>query len=347
MKKSVIVISIIVALVSWQCSRTISEPSLKQSVEDGVAKINTALSEISQTRGYELMSVTGDMTKAEEVYNDSITLDLIAGVYEFQPDTFICHHYRKPFWRFNKTDNSEMMVVKMPRRMIFHPRYLYNVNPPDSVLKNDFTITASDYHFYYSLWSQYDYRLTAGFALDNEDVGTLDVTAAGNTFADKSYSSRFAFTDDYSVEVSFERGDTSTSSFALMKGDEPLLEEESMFIWKDFHQSERKYTLTIGNIDIVRTTGIDSIQVFLDGVLQKTAAVKITDPENNDGSICHRRDILLTFDDGTTAKLSELIGPALETLKTLVDSMRSMYFAQHVVDYIALNIYYQPYFNRH
>jgi len=95
----------------------------------------------------------------------------------------------------------------------------------------------------------------------------------------------------------------------------------------------------------VRSTDVDSIQVFLDGVLQNTAAVKITDSDGTDGSICHRRDILLTFDDGTTARLSELIGPAREILKTLVDSMHSMYFAKHIVDYIALSIYYQPYFS--
>ncbi|HUW93881.1 MAG TPA: hypothetical protein VMV74_12005 [Bacteroidales bacterium] len=347
MKRSLIVILILTGILSWNCSRTIDKPSLKQSFEAGTAKINEALPVISQTKGFDLMSLSGDLNKSAEDYHDSITLDLIAGIYDFMPDTFICYRYMKPFWTFKKTGESDKMIVNLPQRMMFHPRYLLNVTPPDTVPVNDFTITASDYHFYYSFWNRYDYSLSAGLTLKSEDIGTLDVKAAGASFADQSYSSAFAFTDDYSILVTSEKGDTSVRSFALMEGDKALLKETSVFIWKDFRMGEKVYTVSVGNIDIVRTTGIDSIQVFLDGTLQKTAAAKITDVDGDDGSICHHRDILLTFDDGTTAKLSELIGPAREILKTLVDSMHSMYFAKHVVDYIALNIYYQPYFMRH
>jgi hypothetical protein len=65
----------------------------------------------------------------------------------------------------------------------------------------------------------------------------------------------------------FRQGDTAISSFTLKEGDDILLKEETAFVWKDFHQKERKYTLTIGDIRIVRGSGIDSIQVFLNGVL--------------------------------------------------------------------------------
>jgi hypothetical protein len=98
--------------------------------------------------------------------------------------------------------------------------------------------------------------------------------------------------------------------------------------------------LSIGNIDIKRSTGVDSIQVFLNGVLQKKAAVKIIDDSNTTGSICHKRDIQLTFDDGTTENLSTLMEPAREILKTLVNSLGEMYFSKHIVDYIAMSIYY-------
>ena len=339
MKKYYIIITLISGLAMWQCSRTDSELSLKQSIENGVAKINVALSKISETKGYQLMTVTDDATKSDEEFNDSITLDLVAGIYEFQPQTFICHHSKQPFWLYKKTGESDMMIVNLPQRMVFHPKFMYYMNLPDTAAKNDFSIIASDYHFYYSWWNHYDYKLKAGFLLDSKDIGTLDVLAAGDSFSDRSYSSEFTFTDDYSVKVLHESGDTSTSSFALMKGDETLLGETAVFIRKESHKREKQYTLSIGKVDIVRTTGIDSIQVFLDGVLQKTAAAKITDTDES-GSICHHRDLLLTYDDGTTAKLSELIEPAMTTLKTLVGSMHSMYFAQHVVDHIALSIYY-------
>jgi hypothetical protein len=340
MKKITAVFVVLAALLMWQCSRTADTVSLKSAVDDGVAKINTAMSVITGTKGYELMTIT-DLTKSEESFNDSINLDMIAGVYDFVPDTFFCHRFYKPFWRFEKTAESEMLVMNLPQRLVFHPRYLFNPNPPDTVAENDFTITASDYHCYYSFWHNYDYRLTAGFTLKDEDIGSLDVMYSGETFADKSYSSEYKFTEDYSVSVSYERGDTSVSSFELKKGDEILLAEERSFIWKGFHQSERMYTLTIGDVQIVRGSEIDSIQVYLDGVLQQTAGARITDENEGDGSVCHRRDILLTFDDGTTEKLSELIGPALDTLGTLTGTMREMYFAKRIVDHLAFSLYYQ------
>jgi hypothetical protein len=340
MKKITFVFVILAALLMWQCSRNADTLSLKSSVDDGVAKINTAVSVIAGTRGYELMTIN-DLTKSEESYNDSINLDMIAGVYDFVPDTFFCRHFFKPFWRFEKTAESEMLVMNMPQRLVFHPRYLFYPNPPDTVAENDFTITASEYHCYYSFLHKYDYQLTAGFALKDEDIGSVVVMYSGETFSDRSYSSEYKFTDDYSVMVSYEKGDTSVSSFALKNGDDILLAEERSFIWKGFHQSERKYTLTIGDVQIVRGTGIDSIQVYLDGVLQKTAGAKIIDGNDGDGSVCHHRDILLTFDDGTTQKLSELIGPALETLGTLTGTMREMYFAKNIVDHLAFSLYYQ------
>jgi len=341
MKKYVIIVIVLIGLISWQCSKMISEPSLKQSVEDGVAKINNAISVISETKGYQLMSVTGDEPKLEAEYNDSIKLDMIAGVYDYQPESFYCNHYRKSMWLFKKTGESDSMIVNLPQRMIFHPaKYLHYITLPETTPENDFVIAASDYHFYYSLWSRYDYKLKADFTLGDEELGSLDVMAAGESFANHSYSSKFNFTEDYSVNVSYETGDTMTSSFALMEADDTLLKETVTLIWKDFHKIEKKYTLTLGDVAIVKQTGVDSIQVFLNGVLQKEAAAFITDDSEPTHSICHKRDILLTFDDGTTAKLSELIGPAKTKLRTLVSSMHSMYFAKNVVDHIALTIYY-------
>ena len=340
MSKTVFVV--LAALLLWQCSRTPDGVSLKSSVDEGVAKINTAMSVIAETRGYDLMTIS-DLTKSEESFNDSINLDMIAGVYDFVPDTFFYRNYIRPFWKFDKTDESDLLVMNMPHRLVFHPRYLFNPDPDQTVEVNDFTITATDYHCYYSFWHNYDYRLTAGFTLEDEDIGSLDVMYSGETFTDKSYSSEYKFTDDYSVAVSYERGDTSVSSFMLKDGDDILLAEERSFIWKGFHQSERTYTLTIGDVQIVRGTEIDSIEVYLNGVLQQTAGARITDENDDNGSVCYHRDILLSFDDGTTEKLSELIGPALDTLGTLTGTMREMYFAKRIVDHLAFSLYYQRY----
>jgi hypothetical protein len=80
--------------------------------------------------------------------------------------------------------------------------------------------------------------------------------------------------------------------------------------------------------------------VFQNGVLQKTAGAKITDSADSTGTIMGHRDILLKFDDGTTATLSSLIGPPLTQLKTLITSLHDMYFAENIVDYIAVNIFF-------
>lgn len=340
MKRTFILLVTVAGMLFWQCSRTTNDASLKSSVDESVAKINKAMAVISETKGYQLMT-TSDLTKSGDSFSDSIDLELVAGIYDFMPDTFECRHFMMPFWRFTKTAESEMMVLHLPQSLVFHPRLLHDAIPPDTVAENDFTITASEYHFYYSFLNRYDYRLAAGFALKDEDLGMLEVTSSGAIFSDRSYSSEYTFTDDYSLLVSYERGDTAISSFTLNEGDNILLGEETSFIWKDFHQKERKYTLTIGDIEIVRGSEIDSIQVFLNGVQQTTAGAIINDDEDSDGSVCHHRDILLTFDDGTTARLSELIGPALDTLKTLVDPMREMYFAKHIIDHLAFTIYYQ------
>ena len=116
--------------------------------------------------------------------------------------------------------------------------------------------------------------------------------------------------------------------------------ESLSFTGDGFKRKERQYILSIGNVDIKRTTGIDSIQVFLNGVLQKKAGAKIIDNEDYNSSICNKRDILLSFDDGTTANLSDLISPAMETLKSLSKSLGEMYFSKQIVDYIAFSIYY-------
>jgi hypothetical protein len=340
MKKHVIFIAVGACIMAWGCSKVNSDLNLKQSVEKGVADINNAISCISETKGYQIFTLGGDLAKSDEGFNDSITLGLIAGIYDFQPGPVLTHHFYYPYRLFKKTGTSDKMIVNLPERMIFHPKYLRNYNPGDSVPKNNFTITASDYHFYYSWWNSLDYKLSADFTLDAEDVGSMDVAAASNSWRDHSYSSEFTFTKGYSIAAEWQTGDTSVSSFALLKDDDILLKESRVFIWNAHHKGEKQYTLTIGKVDIKRMTGVDSIQVYLDGMLQKEAAAFITDDSDTTGTICHKRDVLLTFDDGTSAKLSKMINPALTSLRTLIDSLHSMYFAKNIVDYIAVSIYY-------
>jgi hypothetical protein len=232
------------------------------------------------------------------------------------------------------------LIVNLPSRLIFHPKYLHNFLLKDSVLKNNFTITASAYHFFYNWWNSYDYKLIAGFTLDSEDIGSLSILEASKSFKQHSSSSKYTFNEGYNISVNHETGDTCISSFALAQNEDTLLKETEVFIRTDYHKFEKQYILSVGKVDIKRSTGIDSIQVFLNGVLQKTAAAKIIDGSDSTASICHKRDIQLTFDDGTTTNLSTLIEPARAKLRTLVNSLGEIYLAKHIVDYIAVSIYY-------
>lgn len=340
MKKSILSIILVISAASWQCSKMEMKPDLKQSLQNNVEKINSAISNISGSKGYELLSVSDDNTKGDGLFNmtDTITLDMVAGVYDYQPDARRPHHFFFPVSLFKKTGESDHMIVNMPQKMMFRPMYLFNYCSCDPVLENNFTIDATKYHRYMGGWNSFDYNLAAGFTNDSDDIGECEITSKADPEEGLSSSSEFTFPDGYSVIVERTAGDSLVSSFALLEDDDLLLGERVIFTSSETRKFERQYILSIGNIEIKRSTGIDSIQVFLDGVLQQKAAVKIKDESTGENTICHSRDLEITFDDGTTTNLSTLIDPAKEVLQNLVKSLGDMYFARRVVDYIALNI---------
>jgi len=344
MKKIVVLIVAVICFGSYSCSwLDNSKPhNLKNSLDNNVDKINTAVSKISASDGYQLITGTDVTEKSGISYTDSITMDLIKGIYSYQPDT--THHciHNNSYKLFKKTGESDSLIIKMPDKLAFHPYYMDKYDRQYTMLKNDFTIRASEYHCYYNWHGNFDYGLKAGFVLDTVDLGTMMVAQYANAWNDQKYISSFAFTEGYTINTLYQLGDSIIKEFSLSKEADTLLKESVLFVKNGTHHPERQYTLSIGNIDIKRTTGIDSVQVFLNGVLQKNAAAVIVDSTGTtEPTICHnRRDILLTFDDGTTAKLSELLDPVLEQLGDIVDSLRSMKFAKRVIDYVAFNIYY-------
>lgn len=346
MKRKIVFIPVILGLIVWSCSKDNSQmpQGLKQSVEKNISDIQTAINKISATKGYQILSVNADPSAkvaSGDVFKDSITLGMVAGIYDYQPDTIFLHHNMAfPFRLFKKTGTSDMMIVNLPQKLILHPHYLHSFLMPDSVLKNDFTITASNYHFFYNAWNNLDYKLTAGLTLNSENLGSFDLSTASHGSNTRVNSSQFTFTGGYTISTTWQSGDTSKFSFALLQNNNPLLQETTLFTGMGFHRREKQYDLIIGNVEIKRGFGIDSIQVFQNGVLQKKAGAKITDSADSTGTIMNHRDILLTFDDGTTATLSSLIGPPLTALKTLISSLHEMYFAERIVDYIALNIFF-------
>jgi len=343
MKTNIIITTGFLAVIGWHCTKDDqSNLTLKESLELNSAKINTAFGNIAESRGYQLLSVNEDGTKSDfgDGFRDSIDLELIAGIYNFKPGTEMHHNFYFPFRLFMKTGNSEKLIINMPEKLAFHPKYLHFCDRADSVLKNNFSITANNYHFFYNQWNNSDYKLIADFKLNNTDLGHINMFSSWKSGTAGKYSREFTFPEGYTIIRSGETGDTTRIVFALAEDKDTLLKETLLFIGDGFKRKERQYILSIGNVDIKRSTSIDSIQVYLDGVLQKEAGIKIMDDGDYNSSVCYKRDIMLTFDDGTTAKLSELISPALETLKSVTKAMEEMYFSKHIIDYIALSIYY-------
>lgn len=343
MKKPVIFISILLSIAMWQCSKEDNDGrglSFKESLGRNIDEINQVSEKISGTKGYQLILASGEDTKSDYTFRDSIKLNLIAGIYDYQPDTVPGQNNFFPYRLFKKTGQADNLIVNLPEKIVFHPRNLHFFTNGYKPLVNNFKITATDYHFYYDTWYNFDYKLNARFTLDTKDIGALDIVSAAMPGSGSTSSSEFSFPGGYSIIRSGFTGDTTGSAFALMKDEEPLLKETVLFYGEGFKRKEKQYILTIGNIELKRTTGIDSVQVFLDGVLQSTAGAKIVENDDYNASICFKRDILITFDDGTSVKLSELLDPARETLKTLVRSLGEMYLSKQIVDFIALSIYF-------
>ncbi len=343
MKRAISAIIILSALATWQCSKVADDDrklSLKESLENSIGKINTAADEISSSKGYPLLTVNEEAAKADDSFHDSIDLSLIAGIYDYQSQPVIQDHFYFPYRLFSRTGPSDKLIVNLPGRFIFHPKYLHFYTRTDSVLKNNFKITASDYHFYYNLWNDHDYKLEAGFSLDKANLGRMKILSTADPVSGSFLSSAYYFAEGYSVHRISRIGETSVISFALVEENDTLLMESILFNGYAFNRKESQYVVTIGDIAIKRTPGIDSLQVYLDGILQEKAAAKITGTEDFNASLFNRRDILLTFDDGTEVKLSELLDPQLDILKNVNKSLGDIYIARHVIDYIAFSIYY-------
>jgi hypothetical protein len=254
MKKKIgFLIPLFLLLVTlWQCSDKNETGSLdlKSSINYRISLVNKAITNIQKTPGYQIITLqenssTKSLSTETFTKGDSIRLSDIKGVYEYQPVNykkwcFFCFDQL-----FKKTADSSIVVVKMPQEKIFYPYRFNHMQPADSLLTNNFEISADDYHFYFSRGFLFDYKLSAGFKLDNTNIGTLDINSSKDTLHVSKYSANYAFENNYGVGVEFISGDTSISSFALTDASGILLKESVKRIKVEgMHHREKEYTLT-------------------------------------------------------------------------------------------------------
>jgi hypothetical protein len=353
MKRKVNVVLVIIFLGSilGSCTKnnnSSDNTSLKQSLNQSVINLNNAMGTISASKAYSILTVSGGLSKSlnstDSQYKVYINLDTVKGIYNYKPGT------KKDKWGislmrfFNKTADNSKMIVNMPLSKVEKPWLLRNYIPADSTLANNFKISVSDYHNNYNSYSDFDYILASEISVDNVSAGNLNIKYVKSPSLGTDYASQYAFAGGYTADYKYESGDTTVSSFTIT-GDKKVLYEEKLLTIKNdtmWFGREHQYILTIGDVQIIRKSGSKAVSVSLNGVLQINAVVTIVDKfADTEASVCKKRDVQITFDDGTTTTVSALIGSSVDNIKTLFDSLHSVYFAAYVVDWIAYDIYYQ------
>lgn len=350
-KSNIILLTIFLGLILGSCTKNNSSSdnaSLKQSINQSALNLNNAMGAISVSKAYSILTVSGGISKSlnstDAQYKTYINLDTVKGIYNYKPGT------KKDKWGmslirfFTKTADNSKMIVKMPLSKVLKPWLLRNYIPADSTMANNFTISVSDYHNNYNNYHDFDYLLASEISVDNVSTGNLNIKYVISPTLGTDYASQFAFAGGYTADYKYVSGDTTVSSFTITGNNKVLYEEKLLTIKNDttWFGREHQYILTIGDVQIIRKSGTKAVSVFVNGVLQLNAVVTIVDKAaDSEASVCKKRDIQITFDDDTTTTVSALIGSSVDNIKTLFDSLHSVYFAAYVVDWIAYDIYYQ------
>ena len=338
--------------VLWSCSddsdNNLEEDlSLVQLMEVKANALSDAVVDISNSKGFEIITVEdGENLKkgGDYRFEMDITLNDIKGVYDYvqamNEETTSTKMSQK---RFNKVDESDNFVLRLPKEKAMKPWKLY-VESDDEII-NDFVITTTDYKYTYSGGIKFDYLLDSKIEIAEEKVGELYVDWSISENMNFEYESKFSFDNDYAVGVEFTLGEMNRYEFSLTKGDDILFKEE-VEIKKngDTEEAELEYSIVLGSIKIVFNSEVDAYKVYRNNVLQEGATIVIVKHENDGDGIafCRKgRDIKITFDDGTGIELSELVSEdTMELMDKIFSSMYDMKFVKHIVDKVAREVYY-------
>jgi hypothetical protein len=331
----------------WSCSKTetgTTQSALKDALTSSTQNLNNAMAEIGSTPAFELLSVSAGVTlKSGTVYSSNIPLDLVKGVYDYKPLKTTESRYYNLIRFFTKSTDASKMIVNMPLAKIKDPRVLREYLKADSTLTNNFTISVSDYHNIYNNYHDYDYVNVAAITIDKANAGNLNIKSVVSPTLGTQYASQYAFNNGYTAKYLYTSGDTTVSSFTILKATSVLYKEELLTIKNDTSRfgREQQYSLTIGDVKLVRKS-YNTYQVFVKNVLQTKAVIAIVDDvATSEPSICHKRQIQITFDDGSVSTISALIGQSIDNITTLFTSLHEVYFAAYVVDWIAYDIFYK------
>jgi len=334
---------------------------LKVSLNKSAEALSDAVIAISGSEDFKLMSQimlnanqsSDPMQRVNEaagVRVDSMRINLsdISGVYEYAwrrvrkaPNQIIRF--------FDRVDDDDYLIVKLPVQKVRNYHALFIFQPKDTLLTNNFEISVSDYLLSRHFEKGLEYNLTSEMSLDGNSIGSLSVQRTRNKINGLNFLSEYSLASGFTVTNLQNTGDTAVSVYAITKDGVVLYEEKitSYRVNQENKLREKIYSLTIGNVQIVRKPGLQGFEeamVYVDGVLQINAKVELviyqTDVENL-GVTNQKRDVKITFEDGTSTTIRELKGSTIEDIGKIFHAVRQAGFASEIVDRIATNLYWQ------
>jgi hypothetical protein len=360
--KSYYVGLVLLGFLTWSCSNTDelgSSKSLKTSINSNAQELTLAMNAITSSAGYQALSTSAETTTASYTHPpvaafdstySSILLADISGVYNYKATK---NKWNPSILQFfvRSADNADM-IVNLPKEKVQKPYGLLRFSPKDSALVNDYKIDLSKYEYKFNRFLGWDYNMASNINISGVNAGDLQIQSSNSKAKGYHFASTFAFASGYTTNTSYTSGDTIISLYNISKDKKTLYEEKYTAIRTSTtsRHREKEYSLTIGNVQIVRTPGkssLDSAKVYVGGVLQLHSVVKFIDvtttsanPDSTETSITnHKRELQITFDDGTSTTIKQLLGSTIDNIRTLFVSLRQTYFATGVVDWIAWDIY--------
>lgn len=331
------------------------QKSLKVSLDESVVTLANAVDLIANSEEFKLLGKInlsqqgeGSAQYAPEVKNDSVKILLadVAGVYYYSWKKV----KKAPYGilrLFDKTAENDHLIVHLPVEKVRDYSYLFIHRPKDSLLINNFEADVNDYMLFRSFESGREYRLGADLKIDAVNIGNIAIKSTRNKVNGWNYLSVYNFANGFTVSNQENSGDTAVSIYSIRKDDRVLYEEHisTNRVNTENRRRERIYSLTIGDVKIVREMGpnrLDSAKVFVSGVLQLNSKVEIVvnEPSPTEPGFTNRkRDIKITFDDGTSTTIRALKGDTFENIAEIFKSIRQAGFAVQIVDRIAANLY--------
>ena len=364
-KQSIILLLFSTLLIFSGCNSTNDlksdeAASLKASLQNNAATLSTAVGEITNTPDFQMMSGVSGNSSMMSMFDaqfapptsakiDSVKIMLadIAGTYNYSW-TKVKKGQFNIMRFFDRVANSSDMIVKLPAQKVKNPGSLFSFQPKDSLLKNNFEAQVTEYMLKRSKLTGFEYNLKSSLKLDDAALGMLNVQTTRNKMNGYNYLSSYKLTSGYNVVCQDISGDTLISVYSITKDDKTLFEEKTSTYKVDngIRKREKVYSLTLGNVKIVRTMGLNSFEnakVYLDGVLQANAKVEIVvvNPIDNEQTVVQKkREIKITFEDGTSTTIKELTNNTIDKIGEIFRSVRQAYFATDIIDRIAQNIYW-------